>query len=109
MIREKKFFSNKKKFFSNFFSQTVEWPTCLMSVSNLADQAKKNTIDGGTFEECFQGCKAALAQDCTYWTYNFTDLSCKYYSIMSASGAATDVLSGEKYCAGGCKSRFHIF
>ena len=85
-----------------FFLFSVEWPTCLKSVANTASQALKSSSVKAKLEDCFLSCKNDLTDDCAYWTYNFTDQSCQFFTIMKASTDTntTDVLSGEKYCTG---------
>ena len=42
---------------------------------------------------------------CFYWTYNKTDETCKYSSILKAGNSAVnfDVVTGDRICAGKCK------
>ena len=73
-----------------------------MPKSNTAVQTLKSTFTAQSLTNCFDTCKKTPGDGCTYWTFNFTDSSCRFFSIMKESTGQnlTDVLSGEKYCGG---------
>lgn len=83
-----------------FFS--VDWPTCLKPVTNLAFQTMRDSFSAPAMTDCFVSCKNAPGDSCTYWTYFFGNTTCQFFSIMRASADydVADVVSGEKYCTG---------
>ncbi len=83
-------------------SISVEWPTCLKPVANTAIGTLKFSNTTDSFETCFTSCKAVSLAECAYWTYNFTNNLCQFFTVLKASENTTDVLSGEKYCTGKC-------
>ena len=90
---------------SNLFSFiiTVYWPKCLTNMANEAIiKLEKNDI---LLEDCIKGCKAEQEDICYFWTYNKTEASCKYSSILKLENSISgpEIVAGSRYCAGKCK------
>ena len=46
---------------------------------------------------------------CYFWTYNKTEETCKYSSILKAENGITgdDVLTGSRFCSGKCNYLYY--
>ena len=47
---------------------------------------------------------------CYFWTYNKTEETCKYSSILKAENGITgdDVLTGSRFCSGKCNYLYYL-
>ena len=81
----------------------VYWPKCLTNKLNEAEV--KQQQDGITLELCMGNCKMQPEDVCYFWTYNKTEETCKYSSILKAENGITgdDILTGSRFCSGKCK------
>ena len=53
-----------------------------------------------------EGCKIQPEDICYFWTYNKTEQSCKYSSILKVENSISgqEILTGSRICSGKCKS-----
>ena len=86
-----------------FILISVYWPKCLTNMANEAIvKLEKNDI---YLEDCIKGCKAEQEDICYFWTYNKTEASCKYSSILKLENSISgpEIVAGSRDCAGKCK------
>ncbi|XP_059096721.1 uncharacterized protein LOC131891214 [Tigriopus californicus] len=76
----------------------VNWPSCVVPFENKAPVL--SSTNGGTLEQCFNGCKGDAT--CNHWTFNVETKKCSFHDLLQIESYVEQptFATGEKFCFG---------